>query len=395
MEPRELRQETLVEHPELGVGKITRVEREQHRAVINFRSEPEYRMTVKDALASLEARPAGGLSAHLYENPDDVLSWVADGQLRLVGATLFDLGGAGKAKDLQSRLEKPVLSLVGAKWATWWNKVQPSLKESEYFEFQKHQTYRLKGDVLVEQIPVEPLSATAKVKKTAPTRNVSQDLQLLRESHAAELKQQRAQHNADLIQQREAHTTDLQKQRENHAADLQQQRDAYAADLIQQREAHTVDLQHQRDAHAADLQRQKDAHAADLGRWKREEERLYIRIKNLTANREESRLDIRRDMLEAMAVTLKILRHGQGDPVSLLRDVEAGLKLALQAGEAQFYGETNQLIEYEPELHESPEILARGETVTIVHPGAFIPGTKTGNYILLKARVQRRPEGNR
>ena len=395
MEPRELRQETLVEHPELGVGKITRVEREQHRAVVNFRSEPEYRMTVKDALASLEARPAGGLSAHLYESPDDVLSWVADGQLRLVGATLLDLGGAGKTKDLQSRLEKPVLSLVGAKWATWWNKVQPSLKESEYFEFQKPYTYRLQDGVYVEQIPVEPLTATAKVKKTAPTRNVSQDLQLLREAHAAELKQQREQHNADLIQQREGHAADLIQQRENHAADLIQQREAHTVDLQQQREAHAVDLQQQRDAHAADLQRQKDAHAADLGKWKQEEERLYIRIKNLTANREESRLDIRRDMLEAMAATLIILRQGQGDPSSLLRDAEAGIKLALQAGEAQFYGETNQLVEYDPELHESPESLARGETVTIVHPGAFIPGSKTGNYILLKAQVQHRPEENR
>ena len=392
MEPRELRQETLVEHPELGVGKITRVELEQHRAVINFRSEPEYRMTVKDAIASLEARPAGGLSAHLYENPDDVLSWVADGQLRLVGATLFDLGGAGKAKDLQSRLEKPVLSLVGAKWATWWNKVQPSLKESEYFEFQKPQIYSLKGDVLVEQIPVEPLATS---KKTAPKRAVSDDLKQIREAYAAESKQQRENHAAESIRQREAYTADLKQQRDNYAADLQQQREAYAADLKQQRENHAADLQQQRKDHAAILKQQRGDHAADLEKWKQEEERLYNRIQNLVADRKESRLDIRRDMLDAMAVTLKILRQGQGDLGSLLRDAEAGLKLALQAGEAQFYGEANQLVEYDPELHEAPENLPRSETVTVIHPGAFIPGTKTGNYILLKAQVQRRPEGNR
>lgn len=395
MEPRELRPETLVEHPELGVGKITRVEREQHRAVISFRSEPEYRMNVKDALASLEVRPTGGLAAHLYENPDAVLSWVADGQLKLVGATLFDLGGIAKTKDLQNRLEKPVLGLVDVKWTSWWNKVQPSLKESEYFEFQKPYTYRLQDGVYVEQIPVEPLTATAKVKKPATTRNVSQDLQLLREAHAAERKQQREQHNADLIQQRENHAADLQRQRENHTADLQQQRDSHAADLVRQREAHTVDLQQQRDAHTADFQQQRDSHAADLDKWKQEEERLYNRIQNLVADRKESRLDIRRDMLEAMAVTLKILRQGQGDPASLLRDAEAGLKLALQAGEAQFYGETNQLVEYDPDMHEAPENLSRGETVTVIHPGAFITGAKTGNYILLKAQVKRRPEGNR
>ena len=90
-----------------------------------------------------------------------------------------------------------------------------------------------------------------------------------------------------------------------------------------------------------------------------------------------------------MASTLKMLRQQQGDPANLLRDVEAGLKLALQAGEAQFYGQTNQPVEYNPELHEAAENIARGEGVTIVHPGVLIPGIKTGNYILLKALVKR------
>ena len=144
---------------------------------------------------------------------------------------------------------------------------------------------------------------------------------------------------------------------------------------------------------------QSRVHQAELAKAANENTALERQVRTLrdeiAANREGSRLEIRRDMLEAMAATLKALHQQQVEPTTLLLDAEAGLKLAMQAGEAQFYGEASQRVEYDPELHESPEILARGETVIIVHPGAFIPGTKTGNYILLKAQVKRRPEGNR
>ena len=416
MKLNELKPNTLVEHQELGIGRITKVELPQ--VVVAFPSEPNYQSTASKAEGDLVALPEGGLASYIYGNPEEVLSWVTDGQLRLVGATLFDLGGAGKTKELQDRLEKPVLSLVDVKWKTWWDKVQPSLKESEHFEFQTPHTYCLKEGVLVEHIPVQPLASKAKPQKsssspsgeTIPALNFLDAVDLLRASltanlkqqqdaHAAELRQQGAFHAAELKQLRDAHTAELrqqlQLQRDAHTAELRQQMDSHTADLKQQRDSHTADLKQQRDSHTADLKQQRDSHTADLDRWKQEEERLYNRIQNLVADRKESRLDIRRDMLEAMAVTLKILRQGQGDLASLLRDAEAGLKLALQAGEAQFYGETNQLVEYDPELHEATEDLARGETVTIVHPGAFIPGSKTGNYILLKAQVQRRPEGNR
>ena len=383
MELKDLRQGTLVEHPELGVGKIAGVEPEQNQAVISFRSEPEFRMPFKDAISLLETRPPAGLSAYLYTDPEEVFSWVNAGQLRLVGATLADLGGAGRPKDLQERLEK--LSL-GKKWDTWWNKAKKSLKESEYFEFQEPHTYRIKEGVLVGEIPVEPLGGG---KKPAPKRDVSEDLKQQREAHAAELKQQRDAHTAESIRQRDAHAADRKQQRDFHTAELKQLRESHAADRKQQRDTHAAELKQLRETHAADLAQQRESHAAELNRWKQEEERLYGRIENLAAKREESHLEIRRDMLDAMASTLKIFRQRQDNPANLLRDVEAGLKLALQAGEAQFYGQADQPVEYNPELHEAAEHIARGEAVTIIHPGVLIPGIKTGNYILLKALVKR------
>lgn len=395
MELKDLRQDTLVEHPELGVGKIARLEPEQNQAVISFRSEPEFRMPIKDAISRLETRPGGGLAAYLYADPEKVLSWVNAGQLRLVGAALADLGGAGRTKDLQERLEKPVLSLVSVKWTPWWtNKVQPSLKESEYFEFQKPHTYRLKEGVLVGEIPVESLVGGKKATpKINPNQDVSEVLKQLRESHAAELKEQRDSHTAELIRQRDAHAADLKQQREAHAVDLGKQREAYSADLKRQRDSFIADLRQQRETHDADLKQQRDSHDAELERRQRKEEALQSQIKTLraeiAANREESRMEIRRDMLEIMAETLEILHRQKGHPARLLRDVEAGLKLALQAGEAQFYGQADQTVEYNPELHEALEHIARGEAVTIIHPGVLIPGIKTGNYILLKALVKR------
>lgn len=383
MELKDLRQGTLVEHPELGVGKIAGVEPEQSQAVISFRSEPEFLMSIKDAISLLETRPPAGLSAYLYTDPEEVFSWVNAGQLRLVGATLADLGGAGRPKDLQERLEK--LSL-GKKWDTWWNKAKKSLKESEYFEFQEPHTYRIKEGVLVGEIPVEPLGGG---KKPAPKRDVSEDLKQQREAHAAELKQQRDAHTAESIRQRDAHAADRKQQRDFHTAELKQLRESHAADRKQQRDTHAAELKQLRETHAADLAQQRESHAAELNRWKQEEERLYGRIENLAAKREESHLEIRRDMLDAMASTLKIFRQRQDNPANLLRDVEAGLKLALQAGEAQFYGQADQPVEYNPELHEAAEHIARGEAVTIIHPGVLIPGIKTGNYILLKALVKR------
>ena len=387
MELNDLRQGTLVEHPELGVGKIAGVEPEQNQAVISFRSEPEFRMPFKDAISLLETRPPAGLSAYLYADPEEVFSWVNAGQLRLVGATLADLGGAGRPKDLQERLEKLVVSLgKNKKWSTWWNKAKKSLKESEYFEFQEPHTYRLKEGVLVGEIPVEPLAGG---KKPAPKRDVSEDLKQQRETYAAELKEQRDAHTAESIRQRDAHAADRKQQRDFHTAELKQLRESHAAALKQQRDAHAAELKQLRESHAADLAQQRETHATEFNRWKQEEERLYGRIENLAAKREESHLEIRRDMLDAMAATLKMLRQQQRDPSSLLRDVGAGLKLALQAGEAQFYGQTNQPVEYNPELHEAAEHIARGEAVTVIHPGVLIPGIKTGNYILLKAQVKR------
>ena len=378
MELHEINLNVLVEHSEWGVGEIIR--QEGPRVVINFPNnpeEPEQEMSKSEALNQLKALPLDGLETAFRADPNNVLSWVYEGQIRLIGAALADLGGESKAGALQSRLENRILNAKNTTWKTWWDKARPAAKESGHFEMAASKPIKLLSEV--RNIPIEsafppPKTAARPSARTSTNRTLTTELELQRQAHFVELRQQRQAHAAELRLQQEHHAAELQLQRESHAIDLDQQRRAYSADLELQRETHVTELE----------------------RRDREEERLHNQIRMLRAtiatNREESRLEIRRDMLDAMAETLKTLRQNKVSPDSLLRDVEAGIKLALQAGGAEFYGKENELVEYDPTLHEASGHIPTGALVKIIAPGALVPGAHTGNYLLLKARVNNRPE---
>ena len=112
----------------------------------------------------------------------------------------------------------------------------------------------------------------------------------------------------------------------------------------------------------------------------------------IAENREESRLDIRRDMLEAVIATLQGLQRKETSPEDLLQDVEGNLKLAVQAGGAQFFGKAGDVVEYDPRLHQGAEGTLKGALVTVNSPGALVPGKLTGDFVLLKARVNSHAE---
>ncbi len=113
----------------------------------------------------------------------------------------------------------------------------------------------------------------------------------------------------------------------------------------------------------------------------------------IAANREESRFAIRRDMLEVMAETLKTLQLKQSSPPeNLLRDVKAGLEIALQAGGVEWYGKPGELVEYDPRLHDGRDVTLKGAPVAVTSRGALVPGKATGDFVLFKAQVSPQPE---
>ena len=551
------------------------------------------------------SNPEEGLIASLDSHRDEVLSWVEQGPLRLVGAVLADLQGSGKAGDLQHKLESQVLGNAGVKWNSWWKKVQPSIKESEYFRIDKPNTYSLGPGVRVEDIPVKPLIVKARPKEqrgARPTWNqwfkskpwplpdkeaapaarppaklivdigtcdvetserlvprtmacveeflarplitsqaAQKLLELLLASSSRYDELRRTEADAETARQRAEtllrllHT--LQRDSSQHllvesvklvtgnpgwlkvlAAGIW---DAYPnnsaairtllqymagqlrgpernalwqaivlaafstsrfsgctadldvilsflggperceivkslilrASLAEVPQSEVVSfvstscyglkttneldkldmtaitallLSEGRPNLKADLEesyrvalespqpegensvissllkasRERIRAATEEGLKELEQERILRhsqvadvenRLQGLRTqiaeNREESRLDIRRDMLEAIIATLQGLQEKEDSPEDLLWNVEGNLKLALQAGGAEFFGRAGQVVEYDPRLHEGTQETPRGALVTVNSPGALVPGKLTGDFVLLKAQV--------
>ena len=142
------------------------------------------------------------------------------------------------------------------------------------------------------------------------------------------------------------------------------------------------------------LNEEYESHLAEVTSMRSAEERLKSQIATLrgelTSTREASKLDIRRDMLQVIVATLAPLMDGQNDREGLLRDVEAGLKLALHAGGAELYGTVGEPVEFDFNLHQSPEATDPNSSVTIRRQGIRVPGAPpAGDLILLKALVGR------
>jgi hypothetical protein len=140
--------------------------------------------------------------------------------------------------------------------------------------------------------------------------------------------------------------------------------------------------------------RQEDQRVSDeslLEETRREEERLRQQVRDLhtqlASGREESRLDIRHDMLLAVGETLQVLGEHHGRREDLIQDVEAGLSLALHAGGAELLGKVGEEVPYEPRLHQAKGDLAGGILVLIKAPGLLVRGSTQGDRVLLKAKV--------
>ena len=107
----------------------------------------------------------------------------------------------------------------------------------------------------------------------------------------------------------------------------------------------------------------------------------------IAAGREESRLDIRQDMLTVISETLYDLRGRQDSPQDLLRLVETRLSLALRAGGAEEFGTIGETAPYDPIQHQSDGEIRPGSPVRIAAPGAVVRGKLTGDRVLVKASV--------
>lgn len=130
-----------------------------------------------------------------------------------------------------------------------------------------------------------------------------------------------------------------------------------------------------------------------LAQAQQEDERLRQQLHDMrvesSQRREESTLDIRQDMLLVLGETLQLSRQWQGGLQDLIRDVEAGLSLALQAGGAEEIGKVGDQVAFDPRLHQAPEETMLGASVNITAPGVLVRSSSSQDRVLLKAQVVR------
>ena len=140
-----------------------------------------------------------------------------------------------------------------------------------------------------------------------------------------------------------------------------------------------------------EIARLRESHKVELQLEREEQERLrqQVRERNaeLAANREESRLELRQDMLLAVGEVLQSVHHrnGSGEPAG---DVAAGLALALRAGGAEPLGTPGKVVEFDPELHQAEKSAPDRSLVRVVAPGVLYRGGIHGDRVLLKAQVK-------
>lgn len=124
-----------------------------------------------------------------------------------------------------------------------------------------------------------------------------------------------------------------------------------------------------------------------------ERDDLVARLRaEIAAGREESRMDIRQDMLIVISETLHSLHQKQYAPAKMLQLVNDRLRLALRAGGGEEFGSIGESVDYDPVRHQATGSIKPGAPVHIAFPGAIVRGKMTGDRILVKASVAAQTE---
>ena len=145
-----------------------------------------------------------------------------------------------------------------------------------------------------------------------------------------------------------------------------------------------------------EMEEQRDAYDVELERKRREEERLRQQNETFRAQmasgRQESRLEVRREMLlEIGDILQRALRQGSPTEDRLL-DVIARIPVALGAGGGEPLGTVGETVPYDPRLHHSTVGIPSGTLVRLVAPGVVARGESFGDRVILKANVIQKSE---
>ena len=193
-----------------------------------------------------------------------------------------------------------------------------------------------------------------------------------------------------LAQQRQEQER-LQADYEGRIGQLQQEKDRRIADYEALLERHRKEHGRQNVAHTAELEALREFHEGEMEREHQEQDRLQDRVETLRSQLfsgyEHSKLDIRQDMLVIVGELSQLATRQKHASEDFLRDVRAGLALALQAGDAKTFGAKGDIASFDPLKHQGNESIRIGDSVKITAPGVIVSGERTDDRVLVKAQV--------
>ena len=116
--------------------------------------------------------------------------------------------------------------------------------------------------------------------------------------------------------------------------------------------------------------------------FKRHRQLIETYRAQMSSGREESRLEVRYDMLLAVGDVLqRACWHGRSSE-ERLNDVIANLPKVLRDGGAEPLGTAGETVKYDPRLHHSTKEITKGDWVHLFAPGVIVRGRvvrRTGN----------------
>lgn len=201
--------------------------------------------------------------------------------------------------------------------------------------------------------------------------------------------------NPDRQRQLDEQRREQKRQRDIHSSELEklrQERQRDHVDYEKRLEQERQERKRREAVHAEELESLRAYHSAERERERQEKERLQKQVRDLDAEldakRETANLEVRRGMLLAVGEVMQSVRHHRNLD-ELVGDVEAGLAIALRAGDSEPLETPGALVSYKPHLHDASEDIAGSKQVKVVAPGVIARSGAMGDKVLLKAQVKR------
>lgn len=237
--------------------------------------------------------------------------------------------------------------------------------------------------------------ADLKRQNTKQTTAHQNQLKSRDSAHQKELKHQRDEYEHKLSQQSAEHQKELKRQRNEHERKLSRQaaehQEALKSQFARLSSEHGKELQEQSDSHEEKLRKQESKHQSVIAEIT---EQFADFRSDAERKREESRFEIRKDMLLVIGDTLRSLSTNDAGDAAGLRDGLAGLKLALRAGGGELVGAVGETVAFNPVCHQSNTTMAAGTPARVDVPGVVVRSGSAGEQVLFMAKVSSLQEAN-